>query len=78
MAICAHLLGLFYIWCFFPPDNLVSKIHLYSYHIDFPNNFLCVGVSQAFHCPVVLGAVTKLGCKLFVGLGRRIYICKQS
>ena len=27
-----------------------------------PTIFLCVGISQAFHCPVILGAAEKLGC----------------
>ena len=61
VVICAHLLGLFYVWCFCPLDNLVFKTHLYSYHTDFPNDFLYVGVLQVFHCPVILGAAVKLG-----------------
>ena len=27
-----------------------------------PTVFLCVGVSQAFHCPMLLGAAAKFGC----------------
>ena len=43
-------------------DNLVSKTCLYSYHIDFPNNFLFMGILQVFCCPVILGAAVQLGC----------------
>ena len=58
VVICAHILGPFYVWCFYSPDSLVSKTCLYSFHIDV---FLCEGVSQVFHCPLVLGAAVKLG-----------------
>ena len=62
MVICAHLIGPFFVWCFCPSDDLVSKICLYSYHTVFPDKFLCVGVLQIFCCPVVFGPAAKLGC----------------
>ena len=73
MDIYAHLLGLFYIWCFCPLDNLVFKTHLYGNHIDSPSNFLHVGVLQVFFCPVILGAAVQLGCLLFMNLGVGIH-----
>ena len=59
--LCSSI-SLFCVWCFCPPDNLASKTRLYSYHTDFPNNFLYMGVLQLFHCPVILDVAVKLGC----------------
>ena len=78
MVTYAHLLGLFYVWCFFPLDKLVFETHLYSNHIDFPIDFLCVGVLQVFHHPVILNAAVQLGCLLFMNLGIEIYFLQAE
>ena len=39
VVICAHLLSLFYVLCFYSLEKLVSKTCLYNYHTDFPNIF---------------------------------------
>ena len=63
VVICAHLVGLFYIWCFCLPGKLVSKTYLYSYLTDFPKNFFVFGsFTSNFHCTVFLGTAAKLGC----------------
>ena len=71
VVICARLLSLFYLWCFCPQNNLVLETCLHNYHIDFPNNFLYVGVLQLFHCPVILDTAVKLGCWLFTILSAK-------
>ena len=62
VVIYAHLLGLFYVWCFCPLDNLAFEIHQYNYHTDIPNGDLYIGILQVFCCSVILDAVVRLGC----------------
>ena len=77
MVVYAHLLDLFYVWCFCPLDNLVFETHLYRNHIYFLSSFLCVGVLQGFHHPLILGAAVQLGCLLSMNMGIGLYICKH-
>ena len=63
VVICAHLVSLFHVWCFCPPDTLASKTRLYSYHTDFPKNILYMGcfttisLSCNFRCGSEIGVL---------------------